>query len=84
MHIGIVIEDGEAALVGEEVGEMCVGDREIFPHLAHGGGFIQALIGKGEEQGCGRRDFGGGVDRNESLIAPWLELFLFTPAGALG
>ena len=27
---------------------------------------------------------GGGVDRNESLIAPWLELFLFTPAGALG
>ena len=84
MHIGIVIEDGEAALVGKEVREICVGDREIFPYLAHEGVFIQALIGKREQQCCGRRNFGGGVDRDEGLIAPWIELLLFTPTGGMG
>ena len=49
MHIGILIENREAALVGKKVGEICFGNRKIFPYLAHGRGLVHAVMGEGEQ-----------------------------------
>ena len=83
MHIGILIEDGESALMGQEVGEICLSDREIFPDLSQRGVFIQAVIGKSEQQACRGWNFGSRVNRDEGALSPLAELFLFAPTGCM-
>ncbi len=81
-EVGFRVERGEAALVGEEVGEGGLRDGEGRPDLADEGGGAEAFCLQGEEEGGGGGDLGGGVDGCEGGRGPRTEVFFFAPAVA--
>ena len=79
-----LIQDGQTALVRQQLGKRRPSDGKLRPDFAHWSLRRKSVMVQGQQQSRCRGNLGRRVNRNQSLNGPWAQLLALTPAVAMG